>query len=480
MKVLLLNPPFLPHYSRQSRSPCATESTIYYPYFLAYAAGVLEKEGFEVKLVDAVMNEWSRKETFDFVESYGPKLIVIDTSTPSIFNDLEIARKIKELLPESHISLVGTHPTAMPDWALRKGGDSVCRGEYDYTVKDLAHALAKGKKLESVKGLSFKSRGKVIHNPARPLIQNLDDLPFVSAVYKKHFGEEGIKKYFYASLRWPEVTILTARGCPYGCSFCNSPFKKSYRPRSIENVAAEFKYIEKELPFVKEIMIEDETFPADEKRTVALCDLLIKEKTKLRWSCNARVNTSLETLKKMRGAGCRLMCVGFESPGQNPLDSVHKGTTGKMQMEFMNNTRKAGLLVHGCFILGMPGDTIKTIRETVEFAKKLNPDTAQFYPLMVYPGTEAYAWAKEKGYLTTEDFNKWLTKLGCYNVTVVRPGLSNKELMAWCDLAKKEFYLRAPYMVQKMCQVILTPEEATRIFKSAKAFFGYSLNATRH
>lgn len=490
MKVLLLNPPFLPKFSRQSRSPCVTKGgTFYFPYFLAYCAGAVEKAGFETKLVDAVANCWNREQTVRFAKEFNPDLIAIDTSTPSIVNDMEVADALKDALPDSHITLVGTHPTALPEETLKKcKADSVCRGEYDYTVRDLAAALEKEKGLESVEGLSFRRaqnsanfggarngvsvrNSKITNNEKRELIENLDGLPFVSEVFLKHFGKEGIKKYFYASLRWPQTTILSARGCPYNCLFCNSPMKHSYRARSIENVVAELEYIQKEMPFVKEIMFEDETFPAVKERTIKMCDEIVKRKIKLKWSCNARVNTDLETLKAMKRAGCRLMCVGFEASEKEVLDSIDKKTTKDMQLEFMKNSRKAGILVNGCFIFGLPSDTKETMRRTLEFAKELNCDTSQFYPLMVYPGTAAYEWAKKNNFVTTEDFSKWLTPDGQMTTTLSRPSLSRDELLAFCDLARKEYYMRAGYIVPKIFQSIKNPQEGLRTIKSARTFF---------
>ncbi|UCD20855.1 MAG: radical SAM protein [archaeon] len=476
MKVLLLNPPYLPYYSRQSRSPCVTKSgTLYYPYFLAYTTGILDELDFDTKLLDAVVNNLSHEETIKEVKKFNPDLIVIETSTPSIKNDISIAKKIKRALPKSHVNLLGVHATALPAETLKEAGivDSICRGEYEYTVRDLAIAIKDKKSLNKILGLSFKRKNKITHNKPRPLLRDIDKLPFVSKVYKKHFGKEGIKKYFYSSLRWPQVTILTARGCPHNCTFCNSPFKGSYRPRSPENVVKEFQFIKKELPFVKEIMIEDETFPALKRRTIKICKLLIKKKVKLNWSCNARVDTDLETLKIMKRAGARLLCVGFESVEQKSLDAIGKGTSKHIQNIFIKNIRKAKLLVNGCFILGLPGETKEDIQRTIEFAKKLNPDTAQFYPLMVYPGTAAYEWAKKQKYIKTEDYSKWLTKEGHHNTVVSRSGLSNKELVALCDLARKNFYLRASYLIPKIAQIISNPQEAKRTLKSGKTFFPY-------
>lgn len=470
MKILMLNPPFFPKYSRQSRSPCVTKGgTFYMPYFLSYCCGVLEKENHNVVLIDAVARNWKHEETVKFAKGLDPALIVIDTSTPSIANDMKIADKIKEVLPNSHITLVGTHPTALPNETLVAcKADSVCRWEYDYTVRDLAEALEKEKSLSSVEGLSYKRGKRILHNKTRKLIETLDDIPFVSDVYKRHLN---IKDYFYASVRWPQVTILTARGCPFNCTFCPSPFKHSYRARSVENVTEEFEYIQTELPEIKEVMIEDETFPAVKQRTIELCDVLIERGIKIPWSCNARVNTDLETLKKMKEAGCRLLCVGFESPEQGVLNAVNKRTTKQMQINFMKDTKRAGLLVNGCFILGMPSDTKESVMKTIEFAKQLNCDTAQFYPLMVYPGTEAYEWAKKNNYLITEDYSQWLTPEGEHNTVVSRPGLTNEDLMGFCDLARTQFYIRPKYIAMKAKQMILHPSEIPRTLKSAKIFF---------
>ncbi|MDI6825967.1 MAG: radical SAM protein [Candidatus Aenigmarchaeota archaeon] len=480
MKILLLNPSFLPRYTRASRSPCvARGGTFYYPYFLAYACGVLEKNGFDgkVKLVDAVANEWDHKKTVRFVKFFAPNLVVIDTSTPSIYNDIEVATKIKKALPKVHINLVGTHPTRVTDetFGLSKAIDSICRDEYDYTLVDLAKAIEKGKPLKGIKGLSFRKDGKIIHNEPRERIKNLDELPFVSEVYEKHFGIGGIKRYFYASLKHPQVTILTARGCPFNCLFCNIPFKASYRARSPKNVIEEFEYIQTELPEVNEVMIEDDTFPISKERTLKVCKLLKERGIKLTWSCNARVNTDLETLKAMKESGCRLLCVGFESPVQSVLDEVHKKTTAEMQIKFMNDCRKVGLLVNGCFILGMPGDTKETIRETIEFAKKLNPDTAQFYSAYAYPGTEMWDWAKENGYLTSERYDALLTEEGYHKGNINLPDLPAEEVDRLCREALKEFYLRKDYIFYKLSQIITNFDEARRTLMSGRFFFKHIL-----
>ncbi len=471
-KILMLNPPFKKDYSRQSRSPCVTKSrTMYYPYYLAYATGALEKAGYKPELIDAIVMNWTTEKTVEYIKEKKFDLIIMDTSTPSILNDLKTAEAIKKELPDCHISMVNTHPTNMPEWTLRqtKAVDSVCIGEFDNTVVFLADALSKRKSLNDVQGTAFIENNKFIHNGSGKLVENLDELPFVSEIYMRHFGEKQIKEYFYASIQWPEIQMLTARGCKFGCSFCNIPMKQSYRARSIPNVIEELKYIQKNMPFLNEIMFEDDTFPMVKERTIDLCNAMIKEGIKLTWSCNARVNTDLETLQKMKEAGGRLTCVGFETPTQQVLNSVIKGQNKVMQVEFKKRADKAGILVNGCFILGLPNDTPETMQATIDFAKFLNSNTSQFYPMMVYPGTKAFQWAKENNFISTEDFSKWLTPEGLHNTVIKRPELSPEEVLKWCNKARMDFYAKNPrYWKKAIIQSIKNPKEGIRIAKAGK------------
>ncbi len=465
----MLNPPFTPKFSRSSRSPATTKSgTIYYPLMLSYATGVLKKKGYDVKLIDAPAAGHSLEDLLNIVKKFNPQLTIVDTSTPSIFNDIKVAEEIKKTT-NTFISLVGTHVSALPEETLKLSDkvDAIVRGEYDYTIRDLAHALDEKKNLKSVLGLSFRNKKEIIHNPDRPYIENLDDLPFVSSVYKKYLN---IRDYFFASAEYPMIMIMTGRGCPFRCFFCNYPqvfYGRKYRLRSQKNVVAEFEYIVENFPEVKEIGIEDDTFSADLERAKKICRLLIEKRInkRIKWWANTRVNLDLETMKLMKRAGCRLIIPGYESGVQEILNKSHKGISIEQSLQFSKNAKKAGLLVHGCFIFGLPGETKETIRKTMEFAKKLNPDTAQFFPLIPYPGTEAYEWAKNKGYLLTEDYSNWLTSEGLHNTVISLPNLSSKELVEYCDQARKEFYLRKEYFFLLIKQIIFRPDERKRIFK---------------
>lgn len=474
MKILLLNPPFLPRFSRSQRSPAVTKSgTLYYPIWLAYAAGVLEGAGHKVRLIDAPANGYTLDFILRQVEDFQPGLAVVDTSTPSIESDVHVAEAIKEVSPETFVILVGPHVSALPEESLRLGPklDAVARREYDYTLLELASALEEGRELRKVKGLSFRGEeGTVVHNPDRPQIEDLDALPFVSQVYKKHLK---VENYFYAITRHPVVAIVTGRGCPHHCTYCVYPqtmHGHRYRYRSVENVVAEYEYILRELPQVREIFLEDDTLTVNRKRCRELSQRIIEKGLDITWTANSRADVDYETLKLMKEAGCRLLCVGFESGEQRVLDNIKKKITLEQIRRFVEDARRVGILIHGCFMVGNPGDTWETLNKTLELAKELNPDTAQFFPLMVYPGTEAYEWAVSKGYLNAESYSQWLTPRGLHNCVLSRPGLTAEELVDFCDRARRSYYLRPSYIAMKFGQILTQPAEAKRTIKSLRIF----------
>lgn len=473
MRILMLNPPFLPKYSRFSRSPAVTKSgTIYYPIWHAYATGLLEKEGHEVKLIDAPADGLSREGCYQIAKDFSPSMVVIYTSTPSIYNDIEIAGTIKDMLPNSFIVLTGPHVSALPEESLRIDSrvDAIARKEYDATLVELASILAKKANLEDVRGITFWEGGQIISNPDRDFIQNLDALPFVSEVYKKHLT---IENYFYAHCRYPVISIFASRGCNARCNYCVYPeqmFGRKQRQRSPENIVAEFEYIKRELPHVKEVLIDDDTFSFDEDHTVRFCELMIENKIKLPWTVECRANLKYETMMMMKKAGCRLIVVGFESADDRILGNVKKGITLKTMEQFVEDAKKAGVMLHSCFMAGNVGETRETLEKSLKFAKKINADTCQFFPLMVYPGTEAYEWAKNNGYLTTTDYRKWLKEDGMHNCIVSTPDLKAEELVDFCDHARREYYLNTGYLMYKIRQMISSPREIKKTFKAAKTF----------
>jgi len=265
------------------------------------------------------------------------------------------------------------------------------------------------------------------------------------------------------------IMIITGRGCPFRCFFCVYPqtfHSRHYRARSAENVVAEFDYIQKNFPDVKEIGIEDDCFTANPKRVKKICQLLIQQKNKLSWYCNVRGDVDYELLKLLRQAGCRLVTVGFESSDQSVLNQMNKNEKITDYYRFAKDARRAGIMVHGCLMCGTPGDSRKVQEENYRFATKINCDSMQFYPLYVYPGTEAYEWAKENGRLRTEKFSEWLKEDGSHNCVIDMEDMTAKEMVDLCEKNIRRYHLRPRYLAMKLAQALRDPAEGLRSLKS--------------
>ena len=482
MKILLLNAPFLPNYSRCSRSPAVTKSgTIYYPIWLANATGYLEKHGHVCMLIDAPASGLSREDVIKAVKGFQPDMVVCDTTTPSIYSDIEVVNLIKADRPNIFVVLVGTHASALPEdtIAMSNSVDAIARHEYDDTLRELAGKLQAQESIFGIAGLTYRDdQGIVKSNPNRVFMANLDEIPFLSEVYKNHLN---YKDYFYAHCRYPVISIFTSRGCTARCTFCMYPqtmFGQKHRARSPKNIADEFDYIAKTFPDVKDILVDDDTFSMNHDHAFEVCSELIRRGNKLTWTCEVRASLQYETLKIMREAGCRLVVVGYESYDQDVLNNIKKGITTKMMDRFSEDTRRAGIKVHACFMAGNPGDSRESLEKTLQFALRTNPDTAQFFPVLVYPGTEMYTQAKLEGRITAKSFRNWLTDDGMHNSVVnMIDTMTTKEILDWCDSARRRYYLRPSYITSKFVQLFTEPKEAV---KTIKAFIIFAKHIFRN
>jgi radical SAM superfamily enzyme YgiQ (UPF0313 family) len=476
VKILVLNPPFpRKNFSRSQRSPAVTRSgTLYFPMWLAYAAGVLEDAGHEVRLVDAPAQGMDLTDTVKMAREFRPALTIMDTSTPSIDSDLRTGEAIKGNCPRTFLILVGPHVSALPGSVMSASWapDGVAVGEYDFTLRDLADAIQRGRNLASVDGIVYRTReGAIKSNPMRQLIRDLDTLPMVSRVYRKHLDHG---KYFNPNGLYPMIAMVTGRGCPNRCSFCLYPatlFGRRYRYRTIPQVVEEFEYIVRNFPDVKSIFLEDDTLTANRDRCRELAAGLKSRGITIPWTGNSRADVDRDTLAALKGAGLTTLCVGFESGSQEILDNVRKGIDLEQARDFARNAADLGIRVHGCFIFGLPGETEATMEETIEYSLTLPLETAQFYPLMVYPGTDCYEWARKEGFLITQDFSRWLTREGYHNCVVSRGSLTPSHLVRKCNEARRRFYLRPSYIYRKMVEVVRDPSQRTRVFRALATFW---------
>ncbi|MBD5288507.1 MAG: radical SAM protein [Bacteroides sp.] len=475
MKLVFINPPFKAEYgkfSRESRSPAITKSgALYYPLWLIYAAAYAEKKGFDISFIDAPAKPLNEEETLRLIpDGKERKLFILNTSTPSIKSDVAFAGKLKELYPDSFIVLVGTHPTAraVETMEFSKTVDAIAIGEFDRVICDLADALKSGKPLDTVKGLCYREGDEILRTQPMPHITELDEIPFAARFIKEHLDE---KDYFFAAATYPAIQIFTGRGCPFRCNFCVYPqtmHGHKFRARSPQNIVDEFQYIADNFPDVHEVVIEDDTFTADKKRVVEFCNLLIERKLnkRLRWLCNARVDLDYETMRVMKKAGCRLIIPGIESGSQTILNNIKKGTKVEQFYSYVANAKKAGLLIHACYMVGNQGETKETMQQTLDLALKLNTDTAQFFPLIPYPGTEAYDWAKANGFIV-ENYEDYVLEDGSHNTVLSMPDLSSQEMVEFCNNARRKYYLRPSYILHRIWTGLKDPSDLKR---SVKAF----------
>lgn len=479
MKIYLLNPPFVPKFVRPTRwqGASARSGGLDYPKWLAYATGVLEERFSEVRLVDAVARSWDRGAVIQNAKEFKPDLVVVDSNFSSISNDIDVAVSLKECTGATTV-LVGPPTSQFPEKILQNDGiDIVARFEYDFTLKEFADALENGNDFTGIKGISYKENGKIIHNPNREFTtsEDLDNMPFVSKVYKKHLN---IKDYFLSQSLYPEVQIFAGRGCPNQCTFCSWPVTlmgRKYRARSAENIADEFEYIQEELPEVKEIFLEDDTFTINKKLVRGVCEEIKKRKINITWSCNARADLDYETMKKMREAGCRLVIVGYESGSDEILKNIKKGITTEQMKAFTKNAKKTRLMIHGDFIIGLPGEMKETANKTLKFIKELKPNILQVAVATPIPRTEFYEWAKKKGFLLVENLEESIDARGYQKCIISYPEFTKEDIENYVDKALKEYYLSPSYIPVAMKNILRKNglHELKLMLRAATMFYKY-------
>lgn len=458
MKIYLLNPPFIKNYVRSSRCtwlPLAGSQ--WYPIFLAYATGLLEKSGFEVKLVDALADGLTHEETVRDIKDFAPDLTVVYTSLDSLDNEGRLAQSIKKDI-ETFVVFVGPWCSTDPEGMLKnfQNVDGVIRREFELPLLDLARALSSGEGLGRVGGLVWRDNQQIKGNGEGQFLDSkqLDELPFVTAVYRKFLN---INNYKQTSLKYPFVDLFTARGCAWGqCTFClwpNTIHKGAmYRMRRIENVIEELKFIKKELLEVKEVFFQDDMLPRG--RMKELAEGILKHNLKMVWSGYAKADLDIETLKLAKKSGCRFLHIGYESANQSILNNIQKGEVVAKMEEFTKNAKKAGVKIHGDFIFGLPGETEETIKETIKWAKKINISDYQFVVPQPHPATPYYEYLENKGFLSKDGKPNY-------------PHLKIDDLEYWRFQAYKEIYLGLKYLLTRFGEGIKNPQELARLAKVA-------------
>ena len=451
MKTLVINEPFISGFCRSQRWAARSRARAQrHPDWLAYATAVLEKAGEDVELYDFPPKDWGKDKLLTLVKEKQPGVVILDSTTPSIYSDLECARICKSASP-CKVIMVGPHASAVTEETLRisEGAvDFVARGEYDYTVRDLVRCIREGRNdFENIQGISFLKNGQYISTPDRPLIDNLDELPYPAY----HFID--LNDYFDGGKQFPFLTIEGGRGCPFKCTFCLWPqvmHGRKFRLRSPKNIVDELEHWLKIYPDLRkgEFFFEDDTFTANRKRAHEICDEILARGIKITWSINARADIiDRELFSKMGKAGCRTIWLGVESSDPEILARCHKGTKPEQVTEFIRLAHEAKLTVHGCFVLGLPGETEESINKTIDFALSCGLDTLQFSGAVPFPGTEYFQYCKENNLLKATKWSDWLHN-GEQKAVIDYPGLSSEKIEYYVNQGLKRFYLRPGYLLK--------------------------------
>lgn len=416
------------------------------PMGLAYLAATLRNEGAQVKIVDANAEGLNEDEVAKRILDTGSRIVGFTSTTPLFRWTTDIIKTLRKNGKDLTILMGGPHPTMMPDKILETGlVDIVVRGEGEGTIKELHKHFSNGElSLNDIKGISYVDDGKIVHNPQRPLIENLDELPFPS------WDLLPIGKYHSVARNRRSLPIMTSRGCPFNCVFCyKGIYGRRYRTRSPENIIREIKYL-KDRYGIEEMTILDDTYNLNVKRVMDVCNRMIQEKLDLPWSApnGIRANpVTLELFRKMKEAGCYRISVGVESGDKRVLEFIDKGVTLEEVEAVFSLAKQAGLETVGMFMIGNLTETEETINKTINLAIKLDPDFAQFTIATPYPGTKMYEAILREGKLHLngwENFNSYGGAIFEYGELTV-PLLNEKYREAY-----RRFYLRIPYILRRL------------------------------
>ena len=431
MKVLMINPPY-------SSSKYKFIGLVAPPLGIAYIAAVLETGGVEVKIIDAPAVDMDYDEIGKVVSSYSPDVVAITSVTPTLPSALKVAQISKEALPGALIVLGGYHPTFTYQELLKYDYiDLIVRGEGEYTMLDLVQTLQRGGDLKNVKGIATRD----FTTPTRPVIEDLDNLPFPA----RHLLP--MDDYKIMNMRLPVGTLISGRGCPYQCSFCASSAMHGHklRLRSSRSVVDEMEHLVNDHGS-EMLAFMDDTFCLNKKRINDICEDLKERKFDNYWGCTARVDTlSEELLTKMKDAGCITLFLGVESADQQSLNQVNKNITISKIKKTFELTKKLGVRTIASVVLGMPGDTRKSIENTIKFVKNLEPNYAIFSLATPYPGTDFYMQSRDDRLLKTNDWSKF----NLLTPVMETVDCSLEELGKLQRKAFKEFYARPMYLLRQ-------------------------------
>lgn len=472
MKVLIINPPWEVKNGYGCRSNTRwphvrKDKYLLFPVYLGYVAAVLEREGIDTKVVDAVAEEYDSGKFVSAVSNERPDICFIETSTPTINQDIKNARLLKESV-DTDIFFFGAHVTVFHSKIMQENPflNGVIRGEFEYTIRDIALK----KPYHEILGLTFRKKTspyQVIVNEDRPLIENLDELPFPA------WHQFDLPKYDSFLHRSPSIIMVTSRGCPFRCNFCLWPnvlYGHKQRFRSAENVCEEIGALINRYG-VREIKFDDDTFGLDKRRVIDICNEMIRRgyHKKIIWNCFGHISQkNREVYEKMAEAGCVRIAFGVESGSQKILDMIRKRIDMEKAKETLSICKKLKIETYCTFMIGFPYETEQDIKESISAAIELDPDFIQVSYVVPYPGTEIYDQGiREKWLGQTENWENYCSAAGAIFTGEVSP----QKLKQLYYLFWRKFYLRPKYVSKTLHRIWKSPGKLPKIIRGFVSFY---------
>lgn len=457
MKVLLVNP------AANTRRTLGRFHRLMEPMpciGLAYIAAVLEKNNVEVQVIDDFAENMGVEGIMERIKAFKPDVVGISCLTPSAFASYRLSEAIRKYDRNIRIIYGNLHAEIFAKSILQQDmADIIIRGEGEYSFLEIVRAIEKGTSLSKIKGISFKENGSIVENESRPLIDNLDELPY-PAWHLFPWRKYGALPF--ADIKRPIVGMLASRGCPYNCKFCSKGYlKNTYRMREPKKVVDEIEFMNGKFG-ARQIAFMDLILPLTKGQGMKFCDEMIKRglDKEVVWTCESRVDrVDGELLKRMKEANCGRIMYGIESGVQKLLDAVNKGFTLEQVRKAVALSRKVGLKTVGFFMLGLPGETRELSLQSIAFAKNLGLDFAKFAITTPFPGSELFDIAIKEGKVRMDELedNDW-EKFSAFNfnpkeLLYVPDGMSASELVGLHKKANREFYFRAGAILNQIFRV---------------------------
>ena len=429
--VTLVNPPYP---SNAHQHPPFT------PLGLGYLAAVLEKNDYQVDVIDCQALGISYAEFKTELAKRKPDVVGMTSTTLTYKSALKIAEIAKQVHPNCLTLIGGCHVTFWDENALKEcpSLDVVVRKEGENTILELVQCLEASKSFNEILGITCRDGESFIRTPDRPYIEDLDSLPFPA----HHLWPlDRLKKY--GDVMFP---LMTSRGCVFWCEFCSAVrmFGRRYRMRSAKNVVDEMEHLHKTFGS-STFTFYDDAFTVDQARVEEICKELHDRNLKLTWDCGTRVDmVNKELLQKMKDAGCIAVWFGVEAGSQLVLDKMGKGFTAQLTKNAFKMAQDVGLMTIASVVFGFPGETKETAMETIKFIKEISPDDVGFYIATPYPGTPMADQVKKNGWLRVTDFNKYDTATPIFEL----PDLTMQEVREIREKAFHKFYIRPTYILK--------------------------------